>query len=300
MRKSAFHHPRIGNFQPPFRSKHTCQHAVQHSLMASGTRRLDGQNVIVTGGGRGIGRAIALLCAEEGARVAILARSQTELESVVEEARVSGVAPMLMRTVDVTDEAAVDTAISELVVEMGTIDLLVNNAGGAGAKGPVQEQSVAEFRKLLDLNVVSIMIVSSAVLRHAMLRQGCGHIITVSSRAGKVGLPGMGTYVASKFAVEGLTATMAAELEAEAGAVGKGIRVNSISPGMVDTVSFPKKPGRPGVRTAESIRDGFLFLHLGSGDCSGCYLHVDEFDAAVEVGKPEAALKVINEPTFKP
>lgn len=287
-----------------FKSRLTRRYSGSISWLVPETQLLEGQNVIVTGAGRGIGRAIALLCAEEGARVAILARSQHELDSVVQESNARGVTPMLMRTVDVTDEDAVDAAISELAQEMGSIDLLVNNAGGAGAKGPVHEQNVAEFRKLLDLNVVSIMIVSSAVLRHAMLRQGRGHIINISSRAGKVGLPRMGSYVASKFAVEGLTATMAAELKAETGrdgsGAGGGIRVNSISPGMVDTVSFPKAAGRPGVRTAESIRDGLLYLHLESGGCTGRYLHVDEFDAAVEAGKPEAALKLIDEPVFAP
>ena len=138
------------------------------------------------------------------------------------------------------------------------------------------------------------MIVSSAVLRAAMLAQGKGHIINISSRAGKVGLSSMGPYVASKFALEGLTAALAAEAQS---ASDGGIRVNSISPGMVDTASFPKAPGRPGVRSAESIRDGLLFLH-GAG-VSGTYLHVDEYDEAVSAGTPEAALKPINEPTFE-
>ena len=130
-------------------------------------------------------------------------------------------------------------------------------------------------------------------MRHAFLKQGKGQIINISSRAGKVGLANMGPYVASKFALEGLTATLAAEAAA---ASGGAIRVNSISPGMVDTRSFPKAPGRPGVRSAASIRDGLLYL-LG-GDVTGAYLHVDEYDEAVAVGKPEAALKSIDEPLF--
>ena len=195
---------------------------------------------------------------------------------------------------DVTDEAAVEQAIGAIAEEMGGIDLLINNAGGSCKKGPLHEQSPSSFRDLLDLNVVSVMIVSSAVLRAAMLAQGKGHIINISSRAGKVGLSSMGPYVASKFALEGLTAALAAEAQS---ASDGGIRVNSISPGMVDTASFPKAPGRPGVRSAESIRDGLLFLH-GAG-VSGTYLHVDEYDEAVSAGTPEAALKPINEPTFE-
>ena len=166
----------------------------------------------------------------------------------------------------------------------------VQRFGAGCAKGPLHEQSPKAFRELLELNVVSLLSVSSAVLRHAMLAQGRGHIINISSRAGKMGLPGMGPYVASKFAVEGLTATLAAELD------DKGILVNSISPGMVDTRSFPKAPGRPGVRSAESIRDGLLFVLEST--VSGHYLHVDEYDAAVAAGKPHSALKKIDEPVF--
>ena len=252
-----------------------------------------GKSVIVTGGGRGIGRAIALLCAREGARVALLARSQSEIEAVAAEAVAVGASEPLVRACDVTDEAQVERTIADLTSEMGTIDVLINNAGGSGTKAPLWEQSTADFRALLDLNTVSVQAVSSAVLRHGMLQRGHGRIINVSSRAGKLGIASSGPYVASKFAVEGLTATLAAELASRA----PGILVNSISPGMVDTKAFPKAPGRPGVRSAESIRDGLLHL-LGSGR-SGHYLHVDEFDAAVAAGQPDAAVKPIDEPAFE-
>ena len=143
------------------------------------------------------------------------------------------------RLADVTDEASVDEAVRDIASAFGGIDILINNAGAGCSKGPLHEQSAEAFRALLDLNVVAVMSTSSAVLRHAMLGQGKGHIINISSKAGKVGLANMGPYVASKFALEGLTATLAAELaETE-------IQVNSISPGMVDTKAFPKAPGRP-------------------------------------------------------
>lgn len=254
--------------------------------------KLDGQRVLVTGGGRGIGRAISLFCASEGARVAILSRSKTELEEVaataVERGTAHGVEWWLA---DVTDSEAVDRVVREVSSSLGAIDLLINNAGASCSKGPLHEQSAEDFRALLDLNVVAVMSVSSAVLRHSMLGRGRGQIINISSKAGKVGITNMGPYVASKFALEGLTATLAAELS------NKGILVNSISPGMVDTKAFPKAPGRPGVRTADSVADGLL--HIMSSGRTGHYLHVDEFDAAVAAGAPDAALKPIDEPAFK-
>ena len=255
--------------------------------------RLEGQRVVVTGGGRGIGRAISLLCASEGARVAILSRSATELEEVASAAMDRGaVHEVVYKVADVTNDEQVDVAIKDVSEIFGGIDILINNAGMGCSKGPMHEQSSDAFRSLLDLNVVAVASVTNAVLRHAMLSQGKGDIINISSKAGKVGLPNMGPYVASKFALEGLTATFAAELAST------GIRVNSISPGMVDTKAFPKAPGRPGVRTAESVADGLLHV-LGSGR-TGVYLHVDEFDAAVAAGTPDSALKAIDEPAFVP
>jgi 3-oxoacyl-[acyl-carrier protein] reductase len=261
------------------------------TLMHASRSALQGKRVLVTGGGRGIGRAIAVICASEGAsHVALLARSEDELKDSAGAVEEHG-ARALVRSVDVTSDE-LDSVIEALASEMGGIDILVNNAGNSCTKAPVHKQSAAEFRALLELNVVAVASVSSSVLRHAMLAQSSGHIINISSRAGKLGIANSGPYVASKFAVEGLTATLAEELK------GTEIVVNSISPGMVDTRAFPKAPGRPGVRTAESIRDGLLAV-LSSGR-SGTYLHVDEYDAAVAAGEPEKALKPINEPTFEP
>jgi short-subunit dehydrogenase len=96
---------------------------------------------------------------------------------------------------------------------------------------------------LLDLNVVSVHIVTSAVLRQSMLENG-GRIVNISSRAGKMGLPTVSFYCASKFALEGLTAAMAEELK------DKNISINTLSPGMVNTKSFSKPEGKKGVRSA--------------------------------------------------
>jgi NAD(P)-dependent dehydrogenase (short-subunit alcohol dehydrogenase family) len=181
--------------------------------------------------------------------------------------------------------------VDSIVTKWGGIDILINNAGAAQRKkGAFDELESDDFVALLNLNVVAVHRVTSAVVKSEAMTQG-GRIINISSKAGKIGIPNMSFYVASKFALEGLTATMAIELK------DRGITVNSISPGMVNTQSFPKPDGKPGVRTAESIADG-LFALLES-DVTGHYLHVDELDAARAQGLDDsAALKSINETAF--
>lgn len=256
---------------------------------------LHGKNVLVTGGGRGIGRAIAHIFAEEGAVVAICSRTKTELEETVN----SYIAPspnnggmIIPFVVDLTDEKQVEDLVLALSETWGgSIDVLINNAGGGHRKKKSYEMNSSELKDLLNLNVVSVHSVTSAVLRHSMLEKKSGRIVNISSKAGKVGIDSMSFYVTSKFALEGYTATLAEELKEH------NILVNSISPGMVDTTSFPKAPGRKGVRTAESIRDGLLLLL--ETDRTGHYLHVDELDQVKEKGLADsAALKSINEPTF--
>jgi short-subunit dehydrogenase len=219
--------------------------------------------------------------------VAISSRTQADLDETASQIETS-----LSYVCDATNEAEVEDMVGNIVSTWGGIDILINNVGGGqSSKGPLYSLSASDLSRLLDLNVVSMHITTSAVLNQCMLQQGKGKILNISSKAGKIGIPGMSHYVASKFAVEGLTATLAAELQ------DKGIQVNSISPGAVHTKSFPKPADQQGVRTAESVYDG-LFCILES-DKSGCYLHVNELDQARAAGLDDAvALKPINEPTF--
>lgn len=274
------------------------------ATMALSMQRLAGQRVLVTGAGRGIGQAIARICHSEGAKVAIAARTRSQLEETVallephrREALTCAAAAdedsnnettrVSMHVADVTIQSDVDRMVQDVVKAWGGIDILINNAGrGQAAKGSLQDMDAEDLVQLLNLNVVAVQRVTRAVLQQAEPKQ----IIQISSKAGKVGLPNMSFYCASKFALEGMTAALAVELKDK-------VRVNSISPGMVDTESFPKPAGRPGVRTPDSIADG-LFVLLQS-DVTGHYLHVDELDEARRRGLDDSiALKPINEADF--
>ncbi|CAJ1956555.1 unnamed protein product [Cylindrotheca closterium] len=275
---------------------------------------LQGKRVLVTGGGRGIGRAIALICHQQGARVAISSRTKSELQETIDLAASSWLPPisdgsslaqeeectdnettlsvsMQLYEADVTSKQSVETMVQQIKDQWGGLDILINNAGGASNKGPVDSLDSDDLQNLLQLNVIGPQIVTSQVLQHCMPKDG--HILNISSKAGKVGLPNMSFYVASKFALEGLTACWAKEL------ADRQIVVNSISPGMIDTKSFPKAPGKAGVRTAESIQDGLLLALTAPSEYSGHYLHVDELDMVRNAGLPDtAAWKAIDEATF--
>ena len=291
------------------------------------TMSLVGSRVLVTGAGRGIGRAIAHILVEEGAKVAACSRTKSELEETAATATVSvtkddscivdsenagatetttstndassGIVkeyhPIEIFEVDLTDKIQVENMVSSLVGKWGGIDILINNAGrGQAQKGPAYLLDGEDLTNILNINVVSVHTVTSSVLRNSMRTNSNangGRIINVSSRAAKKGFPNMSFYVTSKFALEGYSATLAQELKDD------NIYVNTISPGMVDTQSFPKPAGRKGVRSAESIKDGLLLL-LGSNK-TGHYLHVDELDLVRAKGFDDSiALTPINEVDF--
>ena len=251
---------------------------------------MSGKRVLVTGGGRGIGRAIAQILAREGAQVAICSRTKSQLDVTA-----FSVSPHSMDTyvADLTNEGQVDSMVKSIVQKWGGIDVLVNNAGKGQKKGPAYTLKAEDLSSLLHLNVVAVHIVTSSVLKHSMLENtNPSRIINVSSKAGKIGIPNNSFYVTSKFALEGYSATLAEELKH------KNIIVNTISPGMVNTESFPKPEGKRGVRTAESVKDGLLLLM--QTEKTGHYLHVDELDEVRKNGSDDdVALKHINEATFE-
>jgi NAD(P)-dependent dehydrogenase (short-subunit alcohol dehydrogenase family) len=180
--------------------------------------------ILITGGGRGIGRAIALRFADPGATVAIAARTVTELDDTARAIAARGARPVALR-VDVTDEDAVASAFDELRAATPAIDVLVNNAGVGGGQ-PIDRTDTPSWRRVLDTNVWGTFLVTRQAV--AMLNDG-GRVINMSSVLGRFGVPGYTAYCASKHALIGFTRALALEL------VKRRITVNAICPGWVET-----------------------------------------------------------------
>lgn len=192
----------------------------------NGDSRLDGQVALVTGSSRGIGLAIARRLGRMGARVSLCARNLASLEAAATGLRALGI-EVLAAAVDVRRADQVSTLVSETQRTLGPVDILVNNAG-IGIFGPFHEHTDADWNNVLDTNLKSAFVTSRAVAPD-MIRRKTGHIINVSSLAGKSTFANGAIYCASKWGLLGLTGCMAEELRAH------GIRVSAICPGSVAT-----------------------------------------------------------------
>jgi NADP-dependent 3-hydroxy acid dehydrogenase YdfG len=188
---------------------------------------LEGKVALITGAGRGIGRAVALAFAAEGAAVALVARSRADLASVAGEIRERTTARVLAVPTDVTQDAAVETLVEHVAGELGRLDVLVTAAGTA-AFAPVAESKPGDWDAMLTLNLRAVMVCCRAVLP-TMMRQRAGTILNVASIAAKRALPGSAVYTATKMAVIGFSRVLAEELRAH------GVRVGVLVPGAVDT-----------------------------------------------------------------
>lgn len=208
--------------------------------------------VLVTGGGRGIGRAIALAFAAPGARVAIAARTRSQLEETAAEIRRRG-ADALALTMDVTDEGAVERAFAELRSVSSALDVLVNNAGIGGGQ-PVHKTDVDAWRRVLDTNVFGTFLVTRQAV--PMMGQG-GRIINLSSVLGRFGVPGYTAYCASKHAIIGFTRALALEVAK------RGVTVNALCPGWVDT-EMAASGMRMGAQLAGTTYEEFRRQALGA------------------------------------
>lgn len=192
----------------------------------SAGRQLAGKVALVTGGNRGIGKAIAARLAALGAAVAICGRDSQTLATTARELQAVGT-PIYSQRADVTKSSEVDALIKETETALGAISILVNNAG-IGLFGPVQEKTEQEWDTLLNTNLKSVFLVSRKVIP-GMIERKAGDIINISSLAGKSTFAGGGIYCASKWALQGLSGCMAEDLR------NFGIRVSTVCPGSVAT-----------------------------------------------------------------
>ena len=176
---------------------------------------IKGKVAVVTGAGRGIGRAIAVELARKGARVVVAARSVAELE---ETARMAGAASVM--PTDVRNREDVQRLLEHAASQLGPVDILVN-AAGIGVAGPVVDFSDSDYDAVLDTNLKSIFFASRCVLP-SMIERRTGHIVDIASIAGKIGSANLAVYCVSKFRVVGFTQALAEEVREH------GIRVSLI------------------------------------------------------------------------
>ena len=183
--------------------------------------------VLITGALTGIGRAAAIIFAHEGARIVVSGRRDKQGQELVAELQGLG-AEAIFVLADVRHEDDVRNLVDKTVKRFGRLDIAVNNAATEGLRGLVTDQTAESYAATFDSNVLGVLLSMKHELR-AMLPQGSGSIVNVSSTYGSVGAAGASVYVASKHAVEGLTKSAALEV------AGTGVRVNVVAPGTTDT-----------------------------------------------------------------
>jgi NAD(P)-dependent dehydrogenase (short-subunit alcohol dehydrogenase family) len=194
---------------------------------------------IVTGGGSGIGRAIALRLAAEGAKVVVADLKKDAAQMIVEEIKAQG-SDGLAIGCDATSPDDVDTMVHKTLTAYGVIDILVNNVGGGSGTGLIAETLVDNWDKTIEINLKSAFLCCRAVAQ-TMIKRKQGRIVSISSVSGKTGEPLIGAYCAAKFGVIGLTQVLAKELARY------DITVNAVCPGYVYTPGWEK--------LAQSLKD---------------------------------------------
>ena len=218
---------------------------------------LAGKVALVTGGGRGIGRATALELARRGAKVAVAARSKEEIDAAVTEIQQAGGTALAVQA-DLSNSAALLKLIADVQSALGTIGVLVNNAAALGPFGTLWELSADEWERAHWINVVAPFRLSQAVLP-GMIEQGWGRIINISSGAARTPLERVGAYSVSKAGLDMLTRQLGLELE------GTGVAAICVYPGVVDTVMQTSIREQPAEIVGQNIVNTFQnFYESGS------------------------------------
>ena len=213
--------------------------------------RLQDQVALITGAGRGIGRAIAQAYAREGVSLGLAARTLSELAETATQAEALG-APTCVIPTDVTEQTEVEEMVRRTLERFSTLDILVNNAGVPGPVGPLQDNDVSYWSRTIQVNIIGVFLCCRAALP-VMISRNRGKIINLYGGRGR----NLSSYGASKVAVADITATLALELE------GKNIQVNALNPGSIDTRMWEETRD-----AAQAIGDVELF-ELGRRVTSG-------------------------------
>jgi 3-oxoacyl-[acyl-carrier protein] reductase len=216
--------------------------------------RLKDKVALITGGARGIGKAVALAYAREGARLAICARTQSEINTTVQEIQRLK-ADAKGWPCDVSIEDSVKVFVGEVIKEFGRIDVLVNNAGVMTRPVPITQLEVKKWDYTIAVNLRGPFLVTKSVLP-VMIEQRSGSIINVSSMVGRGAYTNFTAYATSKWGLEGFTQTLAAETRSS------NIRINSVEPGYVATKLTGYQGSQP-----ESVTD--VFVYLASEEANG-------------------------------
>jgi NAD(P)-dependent dehydrogenase (short-subunit alcohol dehydrogenase family) len=218
--------------------------------------RFDGSLAVVTGGGRGIGAAVARLLAAEGAAIVVAARSADRIEKVAAEIRDSGGKAWAVAC-DVTDPASVHGLAQAAGRRAGIVDILVNNAGAAHS-APLAKTTLEDWNRVLAVNATGTFLCTQAFLP-AMLMRKQGSIVNVASVAGLGGARYIAAYAAAKHAVIGLTRSVAAEIE------GTGVTCNAVCPGFVDTEMTKESVARVVGKTGKSAHETLAAMLASAG-----------------------------------
>jgi 3-oxoacyl-[acyl-carrier protein] reductase len=187
---------------------------------------LKGKNALITGAGKGIGKALALALAAEGVNLALIARTEKDLQSVAQEVKQSGVR-VEFAVADVADRQNVEQAVEKLVKALGPVDILINNAG-IGQFGKFMELSPEQWEQIVKVNLFGPYYVTRAVLP-SMLERQTGDIVNVSSTAGQKGSPLTSAYSASKFGLIGMSESLMQEVRKS------NVRVFTLTPSTIAT-----------------------------------------------------------------